>query len=545
MFVKRKESGSTIREAVEYHSGTSIQKLNESGSFRNVHIHNMDRAVAAVRRYFDAHPDAPVYIVGDYDSDGICATGIMYWTMRKLQKKVITRLPHRFSEGYGLSEKIIDEIPYGSLVITVDNGIAAIPAVKKAKEKGMTVIVTDHHLPAADENGSITLPEADVIVDPAADGGLSDGADICGAAVAYRFAAEVFRSMNLDPLCVLASIATVTDVMSVTGTSRSLLKEGLGLINGNRVLPGLRVLLQEAGLYENGTDSHITEEDYGFRIGPMFNAPGRLLDDGAETVLELLKTRSSSPDVHEQAKKLIDLNNDRKKLAREAEDRAEHMITSERPIVIYDQQTGEGIIGLVAGYLTEKYGCPSIVFTKSEKDGILKGSGRSIPQIHLKKVLDSLDRYLIGFGGHAGAAGLSLKEEDLSDFTNAFIAACQPLPEKPECAFYDIEISAEDIPNVAEELKKYAPYGEGNPQITFRMQYHAKGEPRFIGDGSHLMIREENFTIMAFGLADKYRALGSPADLDMIGHISESWFRGSKSYRFEVTALQAKKEDGN
>lgn len=539
MFIKRKESGSTVREAVEYHSGSSGDQLSALKEFRDVHIHNMDKAVSVIRDYFASHPDTAAYVVGDYDSDGICATAIMYWTLRKLQKNVVTRLPHRFSEGYGLSEKIIDEIPYGSLVITVDNGIAAIPAVKKAKEKGMTVVVTDHHLPPVDENGAPVLPEADVIVDPNADGGQSDGGDICGAAVAYRFAIEIFRRMNLEPLCVLASIATVTDVMPVTGTSRSILRNGLDLVNHNRVLPGLRALLQETGLYEAGGESHITEEDYGFRIGPMFNAPGRLLDDGAETVLELLKTRAVSQNTQEQAKRLISLNDERKKLAREAEERAEHLITSKRPIVICDTQTGEGIIGLVAGYLTEKYGCPSIVFTRSEKDGILKGSGRSIPQIHLKHILDSLDDYLIGFGGHAGAAGLSIREEDLEAFTEAFVKACQPLPQKSEDMFYDLDIMPEGISDTVEELKKYAPYGEGNPQITFRMKYSLEGEPRFIGDGSHLMIREKDFTIMAFGLADRYRALGSPSSVDMIGHLSESWFGGTKSYRFEVIALQA------
>lgn len=541
MFLKRKESGSTVKSAVEYHSGKTAEELSARKDFREMHIHNLDRAVRTVRSYLDEHSDAPVYIVGDYDSDGINATAIMYWTFRKLARKAVTRLPHRFSEGYGLSEKIIDEIPYGSLLITVDNGIAAGTAVKKAKEKGMTVIVTDHHLPPVDENGNPVLPEADVIVDPNADGGQSDGGDICGAAIAYRFALEVFKRIPLDPLCVLASVATVTDVMSVAGTSRSLLAGGLQLVNRGKVLPGMRILLRECGLYEDGLESHITEEDYGFRIGPMFNAPERLVDGGAEMVLDLLKSPVSSSEVQEKAKKLIELNDKRKITAREAEERAEHLITEKRPIVICDPLTGEGIIGLVAGYLTEKYGCPAIVFTKSSEDGILKGSGRSIPQIHLKKVLDSLDDYLIGFGGHAGAAGLSLKEEDLEAFTDAFVKACQPLPEKPKDMYYDLEITPADIPAAVDELKTYAPYGEGNPQIVFRMRYKTVGQPRFIGDGSHLMIREPDFTIMAFGLAGKYRALGTPSDLDMIGHLSESWFRGQKTYRFEAVSIEAAK----
>lgn len=541
MFLKRKESGSTVKSAVEYHSGKTSAELSANRDFRSMHIHNLDEAVAVVRRYLREHSDAPVYIVGDYDSDGINATAIMYWTFRKLGRKVITRLPHRFSEGYGLSEKIIDEIPYGSLVITVDNGIAAGAAVKKAKAKGMTVVVTDHHLPPVDENGVPAMPEADVIVDPNADSGQSDGGDICGAAIAYRFALEVFKRIPLDPLCVLASVATVTDVMPVTDTSRSLLVNGLYLVNRGKVLPGMRVLLRECGLYEDGLESHITEEDYGFRIGPMFNAPERLVDGGAEMVLDLLKSPVSSPEVQEKARKLIELNDQRKIKAREAEERAETMLTEKRPIVIYDPQTGEGIIGLVAGYLTEKYGCPAIVFTKSSEEGILKGSGRSIPQIHLKKVLDSLGDYLIGFGGHAGAAGLSLKEEDLEAFADAFAEACQPLPEKPKDMYYDLEITPADIPAAVDELKAYAPYGEGNPQVVFRMRYKTAGQPRFIGDGSHLMIREPDFTIMAFGLANKYRALGTPSDLDMVGHLSESWFRGQKSYRFEAVAIEAAK----
>ena len=287
MFVKRRENINTVSDVVSANVGMPVETFCKE--VRDPFIFGLKEAVDLTNRYLEKHPKGPVTIVGDYDSDGINATAIMFWAFMRKGVAPKLRLPHRFSEGYGLSAKIIDEIDSG-LLITVDNGIAAASAVKKAKDKGLTVIVTDHHLPPVDSNGNLILPEADVIVDPHVYPEKSEFEDYCGAALAYRFARALLPDMKLKDLLVLASIATVTDVMPLIGANRTLVRDGLQLINKRHVVPGLNVLLQKLEL-----DDHIDEGDYGFKIGPTFNASGRLYDNGAEKVLGVLCMKRNDP----------------------------------------------------------------------------------------------------------------------------------------------------------------------------------------------------------------------------------------------------------
>ena len=534
MFVKRRDNINTVSEVVSANVGMPIEEF--SREVRDPYIFGLSEAVALTNHYLKKHPDGPVTIVGDYDSDGINATAIMYWAFARKGVIPKLRLPHRFSEGYGLSEKIIDEVDSG-LLITVDNGIAASSAVKKAKEKGLTVIVTDHHLPPVDSKGNLILPEADVIVDPH-DNGKSEFADYCGAAIAYRFARALLPDLKLKDLLVLASIATVTDVMPLTGPNRTLVRDGLQLINRRHVVPGLQVLLQKLDL-----DDHIDEGDYGFKIGPTFNASGRLYDNGAEKVLNVLCMKRNDPKIPWKVDALVKTNEKRKEIVKKNLGIARQMVKSENtyPIVIYHPSFPEGIVGIIAGQLCEQYHCPVIVFTDSEKSGLLKGSGRSIPEVHLKQTLDKVQQWIVGYGGHAGAAGLSIQKEKLESFASAFREAVGPIPDHSLDEIpYDLELDLDHIEETLAELNSFSPYGEGNPRPIFRLVYTPVNPPRRIGDGTHAMIKDDAITLMGFDMANRiceFCETYPQTAMDMIGYLSESWFNGNKYYKFEILAF--------
>lgn len=521
MFIKKNILTSTVKEVVERNTGTKAEDFLRP--MDEPYIKNLKEAVAILKQ----NVGRPIHIVGDYDSDGINATLIMYLGVKKCGFDVTTRLPHRFSEGYGLSPKIIDEIDSG-VVITVDNGIAAFDAIKKAKAKGLTVIITDHHLAPVDKKtGGKVLPDADIIVDPAVED-ESEFHHYCGAAIAYRFVKELLPNVNLIDLMVMASIATVSDVMPLHGANRTLVLQGLKAINAGRGVPGLRALIKELNL-----GNHITEGDYGFTLGPIINASGRLYDNGAEKVLNTFKYRSDNPMLPPSIMLLTQANERRKKILNESLSKADQMLDGDRPIVVYDPDFGEGIIGLIAGRYCEEQECPVIAFTKTEK-GFLKGSGRSIPGIDLKKVLDSIQDTMIGYGGHAGAAGLSIKPENLEVFKKAFKEACGPIPEKSTDFFYDLEVEKREIGNFLKEQAVYAPYGEGNPQISVLLRNVAVKSYRRIGDGSHFLIYGDGVTLMGFGLAKKYEEAKFPNQITCVGYLKEHWFNGQCSFQMEV-----------
>ena len=526
MFIKR-DNARTVADVVTRNTGVDANEFIKEETF--LHIHNLKEAAQFTNDYLAENPDAMVSIVGDYDSDGINGTANLYWAFRGLGVRPYIRLPHRFSEGFGLNVNIIDEIDSG-LLITVDNGVAAYDAIKKAKDKGLTVIVIDHHLAPVDENGNMKLPPADVIVDPSIED-KSEFHNYCGGALAYRFAKELLPDKMLRELEVLASIATVTDVMPLVRENRAIVRRGLQHINDGIMLPGLKALVDELNL-----NSPIAEDAYGFNIGPCFNASGRLYDDGAERVLSLLVMGKNGPEASAKAKNIIDTNNDRKDIVREEMAIALSKVTDVRPIVVTDESFHEGIVGILAGRLTEDYNCPSVVFTKGHTEGILKGSARSIEGYNLKEILDRvaarglLDRY----GGHSGAAGLSIEAKNLEAFTQAFVEETGELPAKTDDVYYDLELDGKDIPSVMMELNKYAPFGEGNARPLFHMTYTCDGVGKQIGDGTHFMVKDSRMSVMGFGLADKWEDFGCPTALDMVGYISESIFKGKSYYKFEL-----------
>lgn len=523
--IKKRDKAETVAEIIERNTGITTENFLYPKV--NCYVKNIAEAAQYIKNFIKKEKNPVITIVGDFDCDGVMATAITEESLGEYPVSVHTRLPHRFSEGYGLSPKIIDEIDTG-LVITVDNGISAYDAIRKAKEKGLAVIVIDHHLPPVDETGKMKLPPADIIVDPHIEQ-ESEFSDYCGAALAYKLACALRPEDDLSELLVYASIATIADVMPLVGDNRNIVKEGLKRINQQGLSKGFSRLLTKLYL-----DFHISEDDYGFKIAPVVNACGRLYDDGAERILRLLIEDLSAEEIERLTDFYIETNNKRKEQVKEGLELVQDQIGKDKfPIIVYKEGLGEGIIGIIAGNICEKYKRPCIVFTDAAQDGVLKGSGRSISGIHLYDSLTRISDLMLGFGGHAGAAGLSIKKDNLEKFSEAFKEAIGEI-HVDNTVYYDLQLTKSNMTSVLEDLKTFAPYGEGNPKPCIRMKYIVNGAYREIGDGTHFKISGKGISVFGFGLAKKYGKLGYPKSLDCIGYLGEDWYKGESYLKFEL-----------
>ena len=549
----KKDSASTIIEVEERNTKMNIQDfLNPE---KDPYLTGLNETVDFIKN--EISKGTAISIIGDYDCDGITSSTILSLAFTEASgKEPFVRIPRRFSEGYGLSMKIIDEINEG-LIVTVDNGIAAIEQVKEAKKKGLKVVVIDHHLPVKNEKGEVVLPDADVILNPHAIPG-SSFSDYCGAGLAYRVAKLLIpNNPLLTPLCALASIGTVADVMPLVGDNRNIVINGMAAVNSRNITTGLHLLLEELGI------EWVSEGDYGFKLGPVMNAAGRLLDDGPIDVVNVLKTNFDPTDMHnaialddlhEQVKTLVKNNEKRRELVRSSMLEADELMKKEvlrRPIVLYSPNFSEGIIGIIAGQLAEQYQTPAIVFTDTKTEGILKGSGRTYGNVHLKDLLDSVSQYLLGYGGHAGAAGLSVKYEDLYDFKIALNGKLKDVDfgVDTEHLSYDLEIPLSDVASSLKELDKYAPFGEGNPQIRFKVTgfecspVNGKFSKPMGPHMEHIRFYGKDVSAVGFDLAERYQSDGEPKIMDFVGMLGTNYFKGRAYNQIEVIDYKKKEKE--
>ncbi|MFZ6686506.1 single-stranded-DNA-specific exonuclease RecJ [Undibacterium sp. SXout11W] len=374
-------------------------------------------------------------IVADYDCDGATACAVGIRGLRMMGGHVDYIVPNRFEYGYGLTPEIValtvkEKSP--DVIITVDNGIASVDGVAAAKAMGIPVVVTDHHLPGDQ------LPDAAVIVNPnQPDCGFSSK-NLAGVGVIFyvllALRAEMRRrgifdqhsQPKLDNLLDLVALGTVADVVKLDGNNRILVAQGLKRMRLGRMCPGLAALFRVSGREPRTANPF----DLGFALGPRLNAAGRLAD--MSLGIECLTTDDESL-AWEIAQELNGINADRKDIEREMQDVALlHLDTFEpsasHTITVYDENWHQGVIGIVASRLKDKFYRPTITFAPGD-DGLIKGSGRSIPGFHLRDALDLVSKQAPGliqkFGGHAMAAGLTMRHEDLSAFQQAFEAVGQ------------------------------------------------------------------------------------------------------------------------
>ncbi|MBR5970880.1 MAG: single-stranded-DNA-specific exonuclease RecJ [Lachnospiraceae bacterium] len=370
-----------------------------------------------------------IRVVGDYDADGVTSTAILLRGLRFLGAEADFRIPHRIHDGYGINDAIIDEAAADGVdtILTCDNGISAATQCVRAKELGMTVLVTDHHdIPFEEGSGAQILPEADAVVNPKRDASYPFHG-ICGAMVAHKVLTLTFLAMGredeaakrlLYDLTELAAIGTVCDVMELKDENRVLVKDALPRMKESSIC-GIRALIAATGL----SGKEIGVYHLGFILGPCINATGRL--DSAVRGVELLLTQ----DEHEAvrlATELKDLNESRKNITAVYTEEAKQRIgdAPDKVLVIYLPEAHESVAGIVAGRVREAYGRPAIVLTKSE-DGGVKGSARSIPAYDMFRSLSAVSDLFTRFGGHPMAAGLSMRsEEDVERLRERLNAAC-------------------------------------------------------------------------------------------------------------------------
>lgn len=466
-------------------------------------LRDMDKAAARILRAVDA--GEPIVIYGDYDVDGITATALLYEYLRGMGASVRCMLPSREGEGYGLSDKAIETLAAKGckLIVTVDNGISAAPQAARAKELGIDLVITDHHLPPD------ALPDAAAVVDPARPDDESPFKALSGAGVAFKLCAALAGCAPdemLDFCGDLAAIGTVADVMPLTGENRTLVKAGLAALR-NTERPGLAALFEAAGI----EPEQLTADSISYGLGPRLNAAGRM--GSAGLALRLLLCEDEE-DARRIAGELSALNTARQAAERaimeqvEAELAARPALLHQRILVLWGEGYHPGVVGIVASRLTERYGRPVMLITLSGGEG--KGSGRSVPGINLHAAIAACSHLLLRYGGHALAAGLSLRRENLEPFRaaiNDWAARNHPVLTPPPLRLDAPVRLAELEVEAVRSLGWLAPCGSGNPDPLFLIEDVLLDGVWPISEGRHIRLRlrqdEQTFTAVWFGMTEQ------------------------------------------
>ena len=449
--------------------------------------------------------DEKILIYGDYDVDGVTATAIMHETLvlsGVKPEKIKMMLPDRFLDGYGMSEKAVQEAVSSGvkLVITVDCGSNNGEVVNEFSEVGIDVVVTDHHEIMGE------IPKAVAVVNPKREGDLRN---LCGAGVAFYLA----RALVLEGLIPegqekwlldLAMIGTICDAMNLTGDNRIICRFGMIVLAKTRRV-GLVELMKVAGTRKIDTDA------VGFQIGPRLNAAGRL--KSAKLALDLLLTKSKV-EAMSLAKELNELNNERKKKQSEAVREIEEKGISSEPVLVVSGEWHEGIVGIIAGRLMEIYKRPTFVLSEGEE--FLKGSGRSFGEFNLAEALSECKQCLISGGGHAEACGLKLEKGKLADFIETVNKYYKSLNLKNQERFLEEheDLKVGKLSSISldfmGELELLQPFGEGNPEPKILLdKAKVKFADRIGMDGKHLKLtvvdeNMEQMRLVAFGAPEEW-----------------------------------------
>lgn len=446
-----------------------------------------------------------IMIIGDFDADGATSTALMCIALAQLGSKNHDYLvPNRFDFGYGLSPEIVTVAHQqnAQVIITVDNGIACIAGVEKAKELGIQVVVTDHHLPGH------ALPIADAIVNPNQVGCEFPSKNLAGVGVAFYvmlalraylkehdwFEKTGIAIPNLAQLLDIVALGTVADVVPLDDNNRVLVHQGLQRIRSNKCRPGINAMLDVAG--RNST--RLVASDLGFVLGPRLNAAGRLED--MSLGIECLLTQDED-EARRIAFRLDSLNQQRREIESDMQQQALNVLQQlnlseqELPygIVLYQQDFHQGVIGILAGRIKDKYHRPTIAFAL-QNENTVKGSARSISGLHIRDLLEEVNVRFPGtiskFGGHAMAAGLTLSLEKLPEFSKAFEQlTAEKLADQPiqGNVASDGELPAQDLTlNFAQLLKESGPWGQQFPEPIFDDEFELV-EQRLVG-AKHLKI---------------------------------------------------------
>ncbi|SHG95357.1 single-stranded-DNA-specific exonuclease [Thermosyntropha lipolytica DSM 11003] len=477
-----------------------------------------------------------VVIYGDYDVDGICSTVIMLKCLEKLGLKADYYIPDRFSEGYGLNEEAVIKLAEKgyNLLISVDCGITSVKEAETAAQLGMDMIITDHHTPPE------VLPEAKAIINPKLDE-EEDIMHLAGAGVVFKLA-EALIGEEAYHFIELAALATVADIMPLTGDNRIIVKEGLKRMPATRNR-GLKALLEKTGLREK---EEITPWHLGFIIAPRINSAGRLYK--ADLAVELF-LRDDEAACQEIAEKLCQLNNERKNLedciCKEVVLKVENEVDLEREkiIVVAGDNWHPGVLGIVASRICERYNRPAVLI--SWEEGMGRGSGRSTGDINLYEALASCRSELVHFGGHKMAAGLTIERDKFAVFKEKLSAWARDNIDaallKP-VLLIDCEIRPEDInERLLDEIEKLKPYGEGNEIPYFIARKMEVTSAYLVGkDRDHVKmnLNPGNLAAVAFG---KPEFMNFPLDKcyhDVVFYLEYNDFRGERTIQLKIKEIK-------
>ena len=503
-----------------------------------------------------------IIIVGDFDADGATSTSVCILALRAMgYQNVDFLVPNRFDFGYGLSVPIVDEAAKqgAEVIVTVDNGISCIDGVTHAKSLGMQVVVTDHHLP-----GDV-LPPADAIVNPNQPGCEFPSKNLAGVGVAFyimlalkaelqqqgHFEKAGVAPPNLASLLDIVAVGTVADVVVLDKNNRILVHQGLQRIRAGKCRPGIKALVEVA----NRDCAHLTSTDLGFVVGPRLNAAGRL-DDMSQGIACLLEDETIQARMI--AAELDALNKERREIETgmkaQAETVLEQMALNEgdmpSALVVYREDFHQGVIGIVAGRLKEKYLKPVIAFAHQD-DEIIKGSARSIPGVHIRDVLDEVNTRYPGviekFGGHAMAAGLSLPVAKLQEFEQAFVDIARAHMAKLDgnhALLSDGDLSSKELClPFAHLLRQAGPFGQGFESPLFDGEF-ALLDQRLVGQKHLKMVLKSDGANEVDAIAFNVDLKSWPNAMVKRVHIAYrldiNVFRGQETVQLIVEQIEAR-----
>ncbi|HLX45392.1 MAG TPA: single-stranded-DNA-specific exonuclease RecJ [Bryobacteraceae bacterium] len=498
----------------------------------------MSEAVSRLRLAIDRKE--PILLYGDYDVDGTSAVVILKKTIDLLGGNVSFHVPHRLRDGYGMKSEVVEEAATAGvkLIVSVDTGIRANDVVRHAAQFGIDVIVTDHHLPEAE------LPRAVAVLNPNRPDCAYPEKNLCGAGVALKLLQAILQNAGMDParrerliesFLKIVAIATVADVVPLTGENRVIVKLGLaGLRNVKNV--GLRALLDVSGLAEGESPS---AGQVAFRVAPRINAAGRMAS--ASDVIEMFLTNDEAR-ARVLAGQLHDLNTDRQQTESEIaraifEQCIEQPVTdSDAALVFAGEGWHRGVVGIVASRVVERFHRPAFVL--GLENGVAQGSGRSIAAFHLLDALETMPELFTKFGGHRQAAGVTLAAEHLEEFRTRFRshAAARLTPADFEATLeIDSEIDFAEINDATvAEILNLAPFGFGNPSPMFVARDVEVAAPPDILKEKHVFVRLKaqgrTFRAKAWNFAARAGEMEPGARIDIAFQLEEDAYSASRGY---------------
>ncbi|MBE3664976.1 single-stranded-DNA-specific exonuclease RecJ [Vibrio navarrensis] len=547
---------------------TDITQLDNAAkglhSYQKLHGINL-----AVELLFQAiREQKRIIVVGDFDADGATSSALSVLALRMLGSRNVDYLvPNRFEDGYGLSPEVVDQaLELGAeMIMTVDNGVSSIEGVRYAKQNGLQVLVTDHHLPGAQ------LPDVDAMVNPNLQSCAFPSKALAGVGVAFYlmmalcvhmrkagwFAQQGMAEPKLMELVDLVALGTVADVVPLDENNRILVHQGLQRIRAGKARPGIQALIEVA----KRDARRLVAADFGFALGPRINAAGRL--DDMSFGVELLLSNNIHA-ARRMANELDALNQTRKEIEEGMKqealafcERLEFGENTELPygLALFQRDWHQGVIGILASRIKEKYHRPVIAFADGG-DGLIKGSCRSVPGLHMRDALDLIDTQnpglILKFGGHAMAAGLTIKEADFTRFSHLFDQVVKQ--ELDEAALKGIILSDGELQpeqfsmHTAEMLRSAGPWGQGFPEPIFDGEFkllhqklvgekHLKLmlEPLFKGHPTNIMVDGIAFNVDLRRWPD-----ASVKTVRLAYKLDINEFRGNQSLQLMVDHLEAR-----